>query len=121
MLLPGPAPSSHMGTDGQRAGAAAPSSSNPLRSGDPKSLCPKQFQGQEFCVDLVSTGWPVCLGLPWNSQRALLSKLLQQTRWQIEAKKAGWSGRQALLPFLKPSGEGQLRSEDSGNVTGNRP
>lgn len=31
-----------------------------------------------------------------------LSKLLQPGWWQIKAKKAGWSGRQTLLPSLKP-------------------
>lgn len=60
MLLPGPppTPSSHVGTADQRASAVAPSSSNPLRSGGPKSLWTKQFQEQGFGVDLVSTGWP---------------------------------------------------------------
>lgn len=36
-------PSSHVGTADQWASAAAPSSSNPLRSGGPKSLWTKQF------------------------------------------------------------------------------
>lgn len=38
VLLPGPPPSPPMGTAGQRASTAAASSSNPLRSGDLKSL-----------------------------------------------------------------------------------
>lgn len=56
-LLNGSPPSSLMGTaKSELVKKSCPSSSNSLKSEDPKSLWTKQFQGQGFCVDLVNTG-----------------------------------------------------------------